>query len=159
MRWIPVVVASCVLSACSSGTGSTVAPPSTSSSAQPDSGTTLDIPIPCDDTVLDGIEATIRSQLAAFAARDFAGARQFASDGFQSSVSEDQFQQIIETRYAFLLAGSEVEFLECEQIDDRAQMFVRYDSSIDLRYQLIRQTEGWRIDGATRAEDTPAVEV
>lgn len=124
----------------------------------PGSPDTLRTPRPCDREAAAGIEDTIRSQQAAFAAGDFTGAREFASTGFQSTVDVQQFQQIIEGRYTFLLEDPVIEFLDCEQIDNVAQVFVRFDGNTDLRYNVIRQPEGWRIDGATLAEMTPGVE-
>jgi hypothetical protein len=123
----------------------------------PESPDTLRTPRPCDREAAAGIEDTIRSQQAAFATGDFTGAREFASTGFQSTVDVQQFQQIIEAGYDFLLRDPAIDFLECEQIDDLAQILVRVDASVDLRYRVIRQPDGWRIDGATLAEMTPEV--
>lgn len=98
-----------------------------------------------------GIEDTIASQQAFFAQGDFAGARMFASGGFQSSVNEADFQEIIEAQYAFLLDDPPVEFLDCAQVEPYAQIQVRVTATdiYDLQYQLIREPQGWRIDGAT----------
>jgi hypothetical protein len=108
-------------------------------------------PRACDDAAFLGIEDTITSQLAAFARSDFAGARKFASRGFQSSVGEEAFQAIIESQFAFLLEEPAVEFRECEQIESLAQILVdiRAADPTTLRYRLVQEPEGWRIDGAT----------
>jgi hypothetical protein len=104
-----------------------------------------------DDAAFSGIEDTITSQLAAFARSDFAGARKFASRGFQSSIGEEAFQAIIEGQFAFLLDEPAVEFRECEQIDSLAQILVGIGTAdpVTLRYRLVQEPEGWRIDGAT----------
>ncbi|MBM3669433.1 MAG: DUF4864 domain-containing protein [Actinobacteria bacterium] len=164
MRWVPIVVVCCALTSCASSPDPASAPAVESASPSPtrtapESPRSPQIPGPCTGEATAGIEDTIRSQQAEFAQGDFAGARAFASDGFQSTVDAQQFQQIIEAQYDFLLEDPGLEFRECEQIDDLAQMVVRVDASIDLRYRVIRQSEGWRIDGATLAEATPDVEV
>lgn len=170
MRLLVIVAIGCLLTACSSGDAPASAPtdsptptlsssPSDTAPEEPSSTPTQQGSAPCDAATTSGVEDTIRSQLAEFADADFAGARAYASDGFQSSVDEEQFQEIIEAQYGFLLEEADVEFLECEQIEDLAQVFVRFDASIDLRYRLVRQPEGWRIDGATIVEMTPGVEV
>ena len=98
-----------------------------------------------------GIEDTIRSQQESFAQLDFAGARTFSSAGFQSSVSEADFQEIIEAQYAFLLDDPSVEFLDCAQVEQYAQIQVRVTATdiYDLQYRLVRESQGWRIDCAT----------
>ena len=113
----------------------------------------------CDEDARAGIEETIRAQVTAFAQADFAAARTFASQGFQSGVSEREFQAIIEAQYAFLLDSPEVDFLDCAQVDDLAQILVQVTASdvIDLQYRLVRESEGWRIDGATISDVREAV--
>lgn len=77
----------------------------------------------------------------------------FASTGFQSSVAEADFQEIIEAQYAFLLDDPTVEFLDCAQVEQYAQIQVRVTATdvYDLQYRLVREPEGWRIEGATIA--------
>lgn len=106
-----------------------------------------------------GIEDTIGFQQAFFAQGDFAGARMFASGGFQSSVGEADFQDIIESQYAFLLDDPTVEFLDCAQVEEYAQIQVRVTATdvYDLQYRLVREPAGWRIDGATITDTREAV--
>ncbi len=98
-----------------------------------------------------GIEETIRGQQDAFARGDFAGARAFASQTFQASVSDEQFAVIIDESYSFLLDDPPVEILACAQRGDLAQVIVRVSSSpeVGMSYRLVLEEPGWRIDGAT----------
>lgn len=97
--------------------------------------------------------------MAAFANADFAAARSFASEGFQSSVDDQEFQTIIEAQYAFLLNDPDVEFLDCAQVGDLAQILVQVTASniVDVQYRLVRESDGWRIDGATIVDVREAV--
>ncbi len=98
-----------------------------------------------------GIEATIGSQLEALAQADFASAREFASESFQATVNERQFRAIIEGDFAVLLTDPEVGFDVCVSLGEVAEILVRVDSDppAGLRYRLIREPDGWRVDGAS----------
>jgi hypothetical protein len=100
--------------------------------------------------VRSGVEQTIRAQQQAFAALNFNGARQFATEAFRATVEPNQFREIIEDQYAFLLTDPKVEFVACVSVGDMAETLVRVESEprSTLRYRLLLEDVGWRIDGA-----------
>lgn len=104
----------------------------------------------CSRDVRSGVEQTIRAQQQAFAALNFDGARQFATEAFRATVEPNQFREIIEDQYAFLLTDPKVEFVACVSVGDMAETLVRVESEprSTLRYRLLLEDVGWRIDGA-----------
>lgn len=90
----------------------------------------------------------------AFSRGDLAAARQFASMGFQSVVDERQFRTIIESEYSYLLDDPELEFVACVSVGELAETLVRVRSEppTALRYRLLLEDAGWRIDGASAVQ-------
>lgn len=101
--------------------------------------------------------ATISGQQAAFAEGDFARARSFASDGFRSGVTVDEFQTIIEREYGFLLEDPAIDVEKCAQVERVGEVQVRVASSVErtMIYRLVRERGTWAIDGA-RVTSAPA---
>lgn len=115
-------------------------------------------PVPlegCGGDVLGGVAATIGGQLAAFASGDFDGAYAFASRGFRSTVPLETFEAIVRDGYAALLDLTSHEVLECRTDGQRAAVLVGVIDGVGtpslMSYDLVRETDGWRIQGAQGA--------
>lgn len=96
------------------------------------------------------MEQAIAGQQAAFADRDFATARGFASEGFRSTVTTDAFEMLITSQYAFLLDDPTVMFERCAQADEVAEVEVQVGGATQrtLVYRLVRESGSWAIDAA-----------
>ena len=96
------------------------------------------------------MERTITGQQDAFARRDFAQAREFASESFRTFITTDEFQALIEREYDFLLTDPAVTFDRCAQVEDIGEIQVRVPGTTPrtLVYRLVREPAGWAIDGA-----------
>ncbi len=107
----------------------------------------------CTQETFDATRQTIEGQQEAFATGDFATARTFSSQSFQSSVSVEQFQEIIVGTYPFLIDSPELAFPECQRETDTVLMRVEVagSPSIVLIYRLVLEDDGWFIDGASIA--------
>ena len=107
----------------------------------------------CTQETFDATRQTIDGQQEAFATGDFAAARSFASQSFQSSVSVERFQAIIVGTYPFLIDSPELAFPECQRETDTVLMRVEVDGSpsIVLIYRLVLEDRGWFIDAASIA--------
>ena len=107
----------------------------------------------CTQETFDATRQTIDGQQEAFATGDFAAARSFASQSFQSSVSVEQFREIIIGTYPFLIDSPELAFPECQRETDTVLMRVEVDGSpsIVLIYRLVLEDRGWFIDAASIA--------
>ena len=115
----------------------------------------------CTQETFDATRQTIDGQQGAFAAGDFAAARSFASQSFQSSVSVEQFQEIIVGTYPFLIDSPELAFPECQRETDTVLMRVEVDGSpsIIMIYRLVLEDDDWFIDGASIAGTREDVDV
>ena len=115
----------------------------------------------CTQETFDTTRQRIEGQQEAFATGDFAAARSFASQSFQSSVSVDQFREIIIGTYPFLIDSPELAFPECQRETDTVLMRVEVDSSpsIVLVYRLVLEDDGWFIDAASIAGTREDVDV
>ena len=108
----------------------------------------------CTQETFDATRQTIEGQQEAFATGDFATARTFSSQSFQSYVSVEQFQEIIVGTYPFLIDSPELAFPECQRETDTVLMRVEVDGSpsVIMIYRLVLEDDGWFIDGASIAE-------
>jgi len=115
----------------------------------------------CTQETFDATRQTIDGQQEAFATGDFAAARSFASQSFQSSVSVEQFQEIIVGTYPFLIDSPELAFPECQRETDTVLMRVEVDGSpsIVMIYRLVLEDDDWFIDGASIAGTREDVDV
>lgn len=109
--------------------------------------------MPCEDVVFQRAQDTIRAQQSALANSDFDAARTYASSRFRSSVSVEQFQEIIEGSYAFLLKGPALDFSECQRRDDSALLRVEVAGSpaTIMVYVVVLENDSWFIDAASVA--------
>ena len=107
----------------------------------------------CTQETFDATRQTIEGQQEAFATGDFATARTFSSQSFQSYVSVEQFQEIIVGTYPFLIDSPELAFPECQRETDTVLMRVEVDGSpsVIMIYRLVLEDDGWFIDGASIA--------
>ena len=115
----------------------------------------------CTQETFDATRQTIEGQQEAFATGDFATARTFSSQSFQSYVSVEQFQEIIVGTYPFLIDSPELAFPECQRETDTVLMRVEVDGSpsVILIYRLVLEDDGWFIDGASIAGTREDVDV
>jgi hypothetical protein len=162
------VLASTVMGCAPAGGGSdgvATALPDTPPPATSESAPALPVPPPprpdpvppadCDDDVLGGVGATIGGQLAAFADGDFVRAYGFASQGFRGTVPLEAFEVIVRDGYAALLDLTSHEVLECRTDGRRAAVLVGVVDAAGtpslMSYDLVRESDGWRIQGAQGA--------
>ena len=115
----------------------------------------------CTQETFDATRQTIEGQQEAFATGDFATARTFSSQSFQSYVSVEQFQEIIVGTYPFLIDSPELAFPECQRETDTVLMRVEVDGSpsVILVYRLVLEDDGWFIDGAAIAGTREDVDI
>ena len=115
----------------------------------------------CTQETFDATRQTIEGQQEAFATGDFATARTFSSQSFQSYVSLAQFQKIIIGTYPFLIDSPELAFPECQRETDTVLMRVEVDGSpsVIMIYRLVLEDDGWFIDGASIAGTREDVDV
>ena len=115
----------------------------------------------CTQETFDGTRQTIEGQQEAFATGDFATARTFSSQSFQSYVSVEQFQEIIVGTYPFLIDSPELAFPECQRETDTVLMRVEVDGSpsVIMIYRLVLEDDGWFIDGASIAGTREDVDI
>ena len=115
----------------------------------------------CTQETFDATRQTIEGQQQAFATGDFATARTFSSQSFQSYVSVEQFQEIIVGTYPFLIDSPELAFPECQRETDTVLMRVEVDGSpsVIMIYRLVLEEDGWFIDGASIAGTREDVDV
>ena len=91
----------------------------------------------CTQETFDATRQRIEGQQEAFATGDFAsGADPSASQSFQSSVSVDQFREIIVGTYPFLIDSPELAFPECQRETDTVLMRVEVDGSPSIVLDL-----------------------
>ena len=114
------------------------------------------IPGSCPAEVATAAMETIWAQQQAFADGDFAKARSYASTSFRSIIEVDDFAEIIQTRYGFLLTQPELAFTRCDLLRGTAQMSVRVKTSPEqlMTYRVVQEGDVWRIDGVTTREST-----
>ena len=115
----------------------------------------------CTQETFDATRQTIEGQQEAFATGDFATARTFSSQSFQSYVSVEQFREIIVGTYPFLIDSPELAFPECQRETDTVLMRVEVDGSpsVILVYRLVLEDDGWFIDGAAIAGTREDVDI
>lgn len=163
MRAVGVVVAGILLTGCTTGvdtqSASDPAPsvavetPPTPELADDEQPESSNEPRPCEDVMFQRAQGTIRAQQSALAASDYEAARAYASNGFRSTVSVEQFQQIIEGDYAFLLDDPALTFTECQRRGDSALIRVDVSGSpvTVMVYGVVLENDSWFIDAATVA--------
>lgn len=163
MRAVGLIVAGILLTGCSAGGDTQNAsepPPSVAIETPPVPEPTKEAepetsnePRPCEDVMFQRAQGTIRAQQSAFAASDYEAARAYASNGFRSTVSVEQFQQIIEGDYAFLLNDPTLTFTECRRRGDSALIRVDVSGSpvTVMVYGVVLENDSWFIDAATVA--------
>jgi len=106
----------------------------------------------CPGPVAAEARAAVRSQLAEFAQGRFKRARSYASDEFRANISLDEFRDIIEVDYPFLLENPRASFSGCVERDGKAylQVALTTDTVTVLTYRLVRDPDNsLAIDAAT----------
>ena len=170
MRIVIVVAAGLLLVGCAGGTAAgedqpRESPSATSAPDVPDSAPSPEtesapspepsnVTAPCEDVMFQRAQGTIRAQQSALANSDFDAARAYASRQFRSSVSVEQFQEIIEGDYAFLLEDPALSFAACQRRGDSALLRVEVAGSpaTIMVYVVVLENDAWFIDAASVAE-------
>lgn len=98
------------------------------------------------------IEGTIRDQIEAFQADDFAEAFTFASPNIQMLFRDaDNFGTMVKNGYPMVWRPDEFRFLELREVAGNLWQKVLVRDAAGtvhiLDYQMIQTTEGWRING------------
>lgn len=112
-------------------------------------------PVECNEELLAQMSGTIESQIEAFGEKDFELAYSFASPFFRSTVSLDQFVQIINGSYGPLIGSTRLVFSECFSDSEETYgvivaKFIEPDNDVyDLQYVMVSTENGWRIQGAS----------
>lgn len=105
----------------------------------------------CAATTRSLIEATLTTQLDAFAVDDLVTAYAMTSPFFRTFVDGDAFDTLIRGEHPELLGNGGHRFDECRTLGRRAFIIVGVradDGEVVLRYDLSEEPDGWRIDGA-----------
>ncbi|UAB89372.1 DUF4864 domain-containing protein [Ruegeria sp. SCSIO 43209] len=100
----------------------------------------------------DEIEANISAQIQAFKADDFATAFTFASPNIQRLFGDpENFGIMVRRGYPMVWRPADVRFLELREISGalwQKVMITDGDGRVHLLdYQMIRQENGWKING------------
>ena len=107
----------------------------------------------CPVAELRETQRTIEAQTQLISAQDFPSARGYATQGFQTAVSDEQFAAIIARDYPFLLRNPKVTFTMCEFFGPQ-YLLVTVSFDVDgeqhqLDYAMINEQGGWFINSAT----------
>ncbi len=108
-----------------------------------------------------GIERTIRGQIDAFLADDFAKAFTFASPLIQGMFGNpDNFGMMVRQGYPMVWRPSDVRFLDLRESGGRQYQRVQILDQLGVpyiaEYEMIETAEGWQINGV-RIERAPEV--
>ncbi|MGB5560310.1 MAG: DUF4864 domain-containing protein [Paracoccaceae bacterium] len=108
-----------------------------------------------------GIEGTIRSQIDAFLADDFATAFTFASPMIKGIFGNpDNFGMMVRQGYPMVWRPSDVRFLDLKDIGGRSVQRVQILDQAGVpyiaEYEMIQTVDGWQINGV-RIEQAPEV--
>lgn len=112
-------------------------------------------PVACSENLEAQMSGTIESQIEAFGEKDFELAYSFASPFFRSTVSVEQFVQIINGSYGPLIGSSRLVFSDCfsdskETYGVIVAKFIEPDNDVyDLQYVMVNTDDGWRVQGAS----------
>ena len=163
MRVVVLAAAGLLLVGCASATteGQEQSPqspskpsaPASSESAPEPSPKSSNATAPCENVMFQRAQGTIRAQQSALANSDFGAARAYASRQFRSTVSVEQFKQIIEGNYAFLLDDPPLDFAACQRRGDSALLRVEVAGtpSTTMVYLVVLEDDSWFIDAASIA--------
>ncbi len=111
--------------------------------------------VACTPDQRSGMERTVRAQTEAFSDGDFEEAYAYASSSFQASVPLMAFEQIILGSYGPLVISADLRFGECLVASEGASGTIdaRFSNNgtdvVGLRYVMVDETAGWRVDGAS----------
>lgn len=111
--------------------------------------------VACTPDQRSGMERTVRAQTEAFSDGDFEEAYAYASSSFQSAVPLMAFEQIILGSYGPLVISADLRFGECvvASAGGSGTLDARFSNNgtdvVGLRYVMVEETAGWRVDGAS----------
>lgn len=107
----------------------------------------------CTGTLVDLVNNHISSQIDALAEKDWELAYSFASDKFQTSVSFDDFTQIISAQYQMLIENNGYQFNECTV----AGSTITQEVSVTSGEQVFGLTYALAVNGSTLGVDSAVV--
>ena len=110
----------------------------------------------CNLDVAEAAFDVVKRQQRAFADDDFDAALQFASTGFQSSVTLPRFEALIVSGYNFLLDSPKLLLTECRTEGTATLLRVGAGSNVALEYRMVAEDGQWRIDGASILKEIAA---
>lgn len=101
------------------------------------------------------IRSVIQQQLDAFTFNDYEEAYHLASKKTKDHFSKDQYAEMVRTEYPQITKSIRVSFGEVRFNPDPAHAIVRVEitgfnhKKVTAEYQMIREEEGWKVDGIT----------
>lgn len=103
----------------------------------------------CSDKDRAAALRTVRRQAAALAARDFAEAMAFTSEGLRARIDLGQFAQVMTFDYGFLTRGAQLTPLRCQVRTPRSLLLeVDCQPGAVVVYHLVAERGGWYVDTA-----------
>ncbi len=94
----------------------------------------------------------IDAQIAAMRSEDYGGAYQYASTGFHRKFDLDQFRVLVRSGYSLLVNSERLEYGTVKVEGNRALVYVfilaRNGRVIPCIYNLVRERDSWKIEGA-----------
>ena len=115
----------------------------------------------CEQELAARLVDVVSDQISSLSSGDFVMAWELASESFRAQVDVDQFESIIRGAYAFLLESPSVRVVQCQIVDDRAEVIVEvYSSSpVVMAYAMSRDEQRWAIESAGVLGDLDGVRV
>jgi len=110
--------------------------------------------------IREEVRAVVEEQLAAFRAGDFKHAYALASAGIKAQFDERLFAALIRRGYPALLRAGEADLgVVRDQDGEEAQLTVavtdRQKRAIVYRFSLVKEADGWRINGVVLEQKPP----
>lgn len=111
----------------------------------------------CTPTERRTLEALVGEQLRAFADEDLDAAYDLTGDAFRATFGAAEFADLIMRSYPELIRNDGHRVAGCRTRDGRAVLDAgirNTGAELALRYLLVEQDDGWRIEGAQRLPDS-----
>jgi hypothetical protein len=104
---------------------------------------------PCQPSLVDKVEETVRGQNSAISKRDYSRALEFSSNRYRSGTTPELFGRMIEGAYQHLLDPGDYQLFDCYLYDGSPRPVVTITAQfgeIAMGYYLVEQDNQWRID-------------
>lgn len=115
----------------------------------------------CGQELASQLLDVVSDQISSLSSGDFAMAWGKASELFRAQVDVEQFESIIRDAYPFLLESPSVRAVQCQVVDDRAEVIVEVYSisGVVMAYAMSRDDQRWAIESAGVLADLDGVRV